>query len=433
MSNSTSDKMMKSETSDKDESSDLLINNLVFVSPDPLSLAVNRTQTRMFPQRSQYASGETLRCDFTSGSLYVDPVNSYLVFDIKLEGTAGFVASWGVSSAMNLIKQVTLRSKSGTEIDRVENANVFSRFKTVNTESKAYLSTTGSVEGWDITALTTGTSVEFPLTTDSAQRYAIPLKRLSGFFSPVKEGQLLPAAIFSGLTLEIIWEDVRTAIVAAAGQTGNCTGYTLSNVSFMVDGVELTDDTQKTLNSLSSSSGLECTYERVYTSINDVPSAQSTLSAQVRKAVSNTLYAFAVALNPANIRNINQDSFKSMANACSNYQWRLGSLFFPNQPLSDPLNTAVEPFLAKEMTFNKLRNEHQEPAVDLTTYRTRECIICASFERSQLLNCSGQPTNNSRVLELDLTYSTTENRQVYVFMVYNSVSRSYLDNTSVGF
>jgi hypothetical protein len=424
-----SDKMM---TSEKDESSDLLVNNLIYVSPDPLSLAVNRTQTRMFPQRSQYVAGETLRCDFNSGSLYVDPVNSYLVFDIKLEGTAGFVANWGVGSAMNLIRQVTLRSKSGTEIDRVENANIFSRFKTVNTESKAYLRTTGAVEGWDVTALETGTVVDSPLGADYAIKYALPLKRLSGFFSPVKQGQLIPAAIFSGLTIELIFEDVRTAIVAPT-QVGSCTGYTLTNVSFMVDGVELTDDTQKTLNSLSSSSGLECTYERVYTSINDLSSAQNTLSAQVRKAVSNSLYAFAVSLNPANIRNISADSFKSQPNKCSNYQWRLGSLFYPNQPLSDPALTGVEPFLAKEMTFNKLRNEHQEPAVSLDRYRVYEAVICASFERSQLLNVSGQPTNNSRVLELDCTFQDPDARQVYVFMVYNCVSRSYLDNTSVGF
>lgn len=423
-------------TSEKDESSDLMVNNLIYISPDPLSLAVNRTQTRMFCQRSQYNAGETIRCDFNSGTMYVDPANSYLVFDVKLVGTGNFAANFGCGSALNLVRQVTVRSKSGTEVDRVENANVWGRIKTVNTESLAYLESTGSAEGWDIPNLINGApqvDSQYLLNVTTSVTYALPLKRLSGFFQPVKEGQLIPAAIFSGLTIELILEDVRTAVVQALGTTGTCTGYTLSNVSFMIDGVELTDDTQKTLNSLSSSSGLECTYERVYTAINDVPSAQSNLSAQIRKAVSNTLYAVAVVLNPANARDITQDSFASMGYSLSQYQWRLGSLFFPNQPLSDSNASGVEAFVASKMTFNKFKREHQEGAVNYRMYKGTSGSICGSFEKNAELQVSGIACNNSRCLELDATFNTAVNRQVYVFMVYNAVSRSYLDNTSVGF
>jgi hypothetical protein len=40
--------------------------------------------------------------------------------------------------------------------------------------------------------------------------------------------------------------------------------------------------------------------------------------------------------------------------------------------------------------------------------------------------------NNSRVLELNANYSTTvPNREVLIFLDYNAVSRSYVDNTSV--
>ena len=357
--------------SEKDETSDLLVNNLIYVSPEPLSLAVARSSSRQFCQRSVYSAGETIRCDFNSGSQYCDPGNSYLTFNIQLTGDSTFRAGWGCGSACNIFNQSVLRSKSGTELDRVERLNIWTRIKTLNTESRAYLESTGSVEGWDVgVALGTSTSNEwlYPLRTTVPVTYAIPLKRLSGFFEPIKNGQLIPACIFSGLTLELILEDFRTALVKDPSSSGNCTGYTISNISFMCDNVTLTDDTQKTLNSHSASVGLELTYPRVYTSINDTPSSQNTLSAQVRKAVSNCMYSVAVVLNPAYMRDITIDSFVSRPYEYTNWQARVGSLYFPAAPVSDPNSNGVEAFFASKMVFNKLKNEHQEGAVTYTSF-----------------------------------------------------------------
>jgi len=417
--------------SEKAESSDLIVNNLVYVSPEPLSLAVNRSQNKNWFQRANYAQGETSRIDFNSGSDYIDPANSYLLFTVQLVGTGSVSANFGSGSAMNLIRMITLRSKSGTELDRVENANIWSRIHTINTESLAYLETTGGTEGWDIPSLTGTGTPAYPLTLSNTKTYALPLKRLSGFFAPLKNGQPLPAASFSGLTMEIIWEDVRTACVKDPLTLGTCTGYNITNISVMCDSITLTDDTQKTLNSISSQVGLENTYCRTYTSINDMPSSQTTLSAQVRKAVSNCNYAIAVVLDPAKIRDISVDSFASLNYDVINYQWRLGSLYFPNQPIQDSNISGVEAFIASKMTFGKLHNEHQEGAVSFANYLTNAGSICGSFEKNQALLVSGLPINNSRVLELDVTFNSALNRQVYVFMCYNSVSRSYLDNTSV--
>lgn len=421
---------MYSEKDQKEMTDDLLVNNLIYVTPEPLSLAVNRTQSRNFFQRSVYNAGETARIDINSGSEYCDPINSYLVFSVQLVGTGAFTANFGSGSATNLINQVVLRSKSGTELDRVQNCNIWSRISTINRESRAYLETTGSSEGWDISALLGISGQTYPLNVNTPTTFAIPLKRLSGFFEPLKNGQLLPASVFSGLTMEIIWEDYRTALVSS-GAGGTCTGYTISNLSLVCDTVALTDDVQKTLNSISSKSGLECTYCRVYTSINDMPSSQNTLSAQVRKAVSNCSYAVAVVLDPTKIRDITVDSFASLSNTLTNYQWRLGSLYFPLQPVADPNSSGIEPFIASKMTFNKLHNEHQEGAVTLNMFKNGANCIAGSFEKSQALEVSGLALNNSRVLELDCTFSNSVSRQVYVFMCYNSISRSYLDNTSV--
>jgi hypothetical protein len=203
----------------------------------------------------------------------------------------------------------------------------------------------------------------------------------------------------------------------------------------MMDSCALTDDTQKTLNSISASQGLEISYPRVYTSINDVPSTSNTVSAQVRKAVSNCSYAVAVVLDPTVIRNIQQDSFKCGTNQYSTYQWRIGSLFFPNQPLTLRTGNAKaqnESFIMTKACFNKLKHEHMESVVNYGIFALTAGSICGSFERNQSLEVTGIPINNSRVLEFEATYSESANRQLYIFMVYNAISRSYLDNTSVG-
>ena len=52
----------------------------------------------------------------------------------------------------------------------------------------------------------------------------------------------------------------------------------------VLDTVDLTDDTQRTINMESVSEGLEYAYERVYTAVSQVSSLQLQLASQVRKA-----------------------------------------------------------------------------------------------------------------------------------------------------
>ena len=144
------------------------------------------------------------------------------------------------------------------------------------------------------------------------------------------------------------------------------------------------------------------------------------------------MYSVAVVLNPTYMRDITIDSFVSRPYEYTNWQARVGSLYFPAAPVSDPDSNGVEAFFASKMVFNKLKNEHQEGAVTYNSFKTgSNNSLCFSYEKNQALEISGLPLNNSRVLEIDATFGSAQNRQIYVFMLYNCVSRSYLDNTSV--
>ena len=161
--------------------------------------------------------------------------------------------------------------------------------------------------------------------------------------------------------------------------------------------MDLTDDTQRVLNKESANDGLEYAYERVYTAISQVPSAQLQLSMQVRKAVSQACFATALTMDNKNRSLVTEDSFKTIDFNYKSYQYRLGSLYFPNQRVETSLYDVSEAFTLAMATYNKLRHPFAESSVSLDTYKAGQAVLATSFEKDMSLNMSGLPINNSHV------------------------------------
>ena len=184
---------MTSDVSVQDsEGADLMVNNLTFESPKALSLAVNRSYHKSFFQRSQYTGDRstTMICDINSGTSFINCANSYLAISVQLEGGAGGIASFGSGSAMNLINEVRIRSRSGVELDRVQNANIWSMFDSVYNRSEQNLDTVGALEGFSQGRLPANSTTEVDATT----KFLIPLACISPYFKPM-QGQLLPPPV----------------------------------------------------------------------------------------------------------------------------------------------------------------------------------------------------------------------------------------------
>lgn len=411
---------------------DLAINDLIYKRPLALSLATQRTYNRQFFQRTAYGPGETAVIDFNSGTDFVDPLNSYITFtvDITGAGTAGF----GVGSAMNLIKQVTLRSRSGMEVDRVEHANIWSLYNTAYSTSPAYLSGPGQLEGFGVNSdrSLVGAGVT-GLTAGAPVRYAIPLKRLAPFFNPVNGHMKVPPQLMSGLHMEIIWEDASVALFATAATV---TAYAITNLAMMTDSICMTDDLQRTINEQSANAGLEYTYPRVFWQ-SEVANSTTALNAQIRKAVTLGEIAWAVPLlTPAvAATEVVRDSFAALVWDVTQFQFRLGALYFPLQPLSQatPGLLSTEAYFTALETFDRIRNPANEPFVSKTNFAQAAGfgILSASMEKDQTLSASGLPLNNSRVLEINAVHGAVANRIWHMFLEYMSVARSYIDNTNV--
>ncbi|MEI8137850.1 MAG: hypothetical protein WCH21_11045 [Bacteroidota bacterium] len=415
-----------SDVNDESGSSDLMVNNLVYKQPVALSLAVNRTYKKMFFQRSAYVGDKssTAIATWNTGTSYINCDNSYLSFKVRLTGTSTPTASFGSGSAMNIFNECRLTSRSGTELDRLQNANLWSKFDSIYSKPEGNLQTLGSVQGFGPTL---SSSDPANLNGVTYKRFVLPLYAISPFFRPMKK-QLIPPQLASGLEIQLVLEDFRTALLGISGTT---TGYDIEGLYFNLDCVDMTDSVQKTLNYSSSSEGLDYTFERIFTSTSQLPSNQLSISQQVRKAVSQACFATTLTISQADRINIAVDPLCAVPFNYTSFQYRLGALYFPNQEVIDA-SDGVEAFLIAQQVYDKLKHPYSEGATTLAKFNAKHGVLSASFEKDTSLNLSGLPINNSRVLELNATYeAVAEPLDVITFLQYCVVARSYIDNTAV--
>ena len=414
-----------SDVSDESGNADLLVNNLIYEQPKALSLAVSRTFNNQYFQRDSYkgSKSSTAIIDWNTGTSYINVENSYLTFKIE---SVGGQANFGSGSAMNIINEIRIKTRSGTELDRVELANLWSYKDSIYSKSDSYLKKMGSAQGY---GQARDGATDLPKVFPNApQRFCLPLSVLAPFFRPMKK-QLLPPQLASGLRIEIVFEDFSTALFQKSGAV---TGYEISDIRFSLDTIDMTDDTQRTINVESANDGLEYAYERIYTSVSQVSSNQLSLSMQVRKAVSQACFATAMSFSNADRTDVTKDSFHSPGFNYKSYQYRLGSLYFPHQRVEVSPSDISESYLLAMATYDKIRHPFAEPSLGLTDFSNTQGVLATSFEKDMSLNMSGLPINNSRVLELNLEYTVVpEQLDVIVFLQYCSVARTFIDNTAV--
>jgi hypothetical protein len=377
--------------------------------------------------------------------------------------------------------------------------------------------------------------------------YCIPLYLLSDFFG---YGRLLPSMIMSGLRIEIEFEtsarafihsatseaadvdarynharataaeDVQVTSTPNGDQSADLGPYTIHDITIVAKSVQLTDATQRALNELSATNGLEIVYtdfERTETQF----SSSGKIHVEVRKACSRALQAYArirltktldlgknyeqtmgdeqwAALTPGAVAPTNTvaggylerhfDSFASEPlSQVLSYQWQLGSLYFPQQPVKgedhmtvaragyaqtlialgkfapnrsrpdtafaivgdtirDGIVSAAEQSVSgvhaavldkykfDRAAGSKSRNQLYEPVVaqgEPGTFVSYGQTWVVALERSSLFELAGVPINNSRVLALRMELDKTVDRTVDVYLKYVKLARVFLNNVEV--
>ncbi len=412
---------------------------------------------------------------FTRAALAADrDINNYGKSNTQTEQTVIYKAYDTVTdqnhgSAMNLIKQVTITSRSGDEISRIDKANLLEYVRAEFMRDDDHRKTIGSAMGqnWQY-------SSDIGVTADAASRknaertlrVSIPIYCLSGLFN---YDRLMPSQLMSGLQIRIEWERPEIALVAGlAGSVETVPGvndvlpvteYHISDIYFNMMSVQLTDSVQRMLNEHSATNGLEIVFaDWANTSY---PILGTHIHAEVRQAVSRALRVFArIRVEVATDKRMFSSSFEAERWRVSRYQWQLGSLYFPQQPIAIPHNTSTAnigafvygPGVGALRNYEGMTSEAYLHSLDcfgaVAASSTGRCavsnsmfelsagIMAACLERSSVFNLSGIPINNSRVLSLNAEYDFTNRPagstpHLDIFLQYVRLCRVWLTNTEV--
>ena len=529
------------------------LNNLNYRLEPDMSVAVNCTDKNHFFQQQTYTNTQRAVCVLNSGADYIDPRRSFLCFTIELpigvNGSYGYecqtcatnggnaiepvsnVASGELitfgkpdnnnkfnrmfaGSGINLIDRITISTRSGDELSRIERLNLLQYIINPWTRDKQWTDTIGNAMGMNRSFTMNASANENLQNQANIMRVAIPMYCLSGLFNYDK---LLPAMLMSGLRIEIQWAAPTTAFVrspvytptttlltnrhapGAVGQYdfetmylpavvrpftvparngeneldnifayGNdsngvevnnanvISNYQVKDIYFQLKSVQLTDSVQRIMNETSAVNGLEI----VYTDFNNSQAITSNLAGdfymEIRHAASRALRA--IMIPRTQLQNDLQivDSFGTIGLPFKRWHWRLGSLYFPHQPVKaentilalpqtyaytadahgklaggprcavkfdDYLTPYQNDYVNPSQTVNQhtglINSSRNDPvfvnhnfidtaegAVYLNYFLTN-APISVSLERSTLFNLAGIPINNSRVLSFHGEFENT--------------------------
>lgn len=348
-------------------SSMITVNNLTYVMEPDLTVAVNATYKKHFFANQIGEPSRSNICILNSGADYIDFRRSYLSFDFALKtgnnsdylvydgaalptvnsaqkavnGLDAVSVGFGDGSSLNLIQRIVVNSRSGDEICRVDNVAYISHMLTNYCYGQEWKDSIGSVIGmsdrpflWE----------DVHVASQVRRRFHIPMYLLAGFFNYEK---LMPSMLCSGLRIQIDFTPIKEALVMSRDSLAiNPTlSYEITNLHIDAKSIQLTDSTQRLLNEMSASMGLDLVYTDINTTMSNLPSSGGDFHVEVRQACSRALRAWARIRDDNASSSFLRDSYAADHWLVTAYQWRLGSLYFPQQPVkaynTDTLNKAI--------------------------------------------------------------------------------------------
>jgi hypothetical protein len=504
----------------------IAVNDLNYILEPDLSVASNKTHKNHFFQSAEYNQSQTATCILNSGADYIDTRRSWLQFDVEMSCTvtptgaagrpfppsAGVHASFGAhGSALNLISSIIISTRSGDELVHLQDFNLMQNMLIPLAYGREWMDGPGALMGVGGGIPNSSRDGGSGLT----KRFCIPMYCLAPLFG---YGRLMPSMLMSGMRIEIQFAKPETAyqlfttnrnITNFADATvkipaERVSTYVVRNPQFVLSSVQLSDSIQRALNELSATNGLELVYTDYAQTNHQNDSGMTDVNTEIRKSCSRALKAF------ARVRNIGyngqaygdyqtvaagdetgkglesaNDSFRACERfPFTEYQWQLGSLYFPQQPVSGTgtnaaakaiscsvssyahLLESVDKFQDNAPIFNAFRGVPSGGRSSGDSYYTKwstlayqdgergdgfgfngsQTTLAVTLERSTMFNLAGVPVNNSRVLALraklngdnfevrpdrPAVISTNDKRRLDIFLKYVKLARVFLNNVEV--
>jgi hypothetical protein len=429
-----SSEQKNASASDMGKAGILSLNDLQYMMAPDLSVAVSRTVTSQFFQNLQGSPGSTSICIWNTGSSYVNADQSFLVLDVKNTTTtstgANTSCTFGVGSggsALNLINRVTITTRSGQVIEKIDRCNQLASIRMLYEHDSEYRESIGSAFGSNLR----GGNPDAVWNTGETRRFCIPLGMLSPLMGSITT--LLPAQLCSGLRFELVFETALNAMTTL--NASDVPSYVVVNQRFQTESYLLSDLVQRSLNEQSASSGLEVVGVTAHNTIGG-RSGSNQRNLDIAKAVSRAL-TFHYKERDAVASTPNSDHFKSLdqqANRLIEFQSRVGSMYFPQSSLrgDTALEIVPELYVQTLRAFGKWSSKNKFSSdVGVSNYIVGSAVVSQDLERSSVTQLSGIPLSNSRTLQINATYATSKTTDGDCFLLYATLIRCFSSNVVV--
>lgn len=418
----------------------LSVNQLLYTRTAPTNPVTERTQKKSYAENGAAASltqNEHLIVNLQTGTEFIDPLQSFLVFDINVKPDAAVSGAetnlYMPGSACNLIRDTQISTRSGKEMDRCEQINL-KNYHDIFHESKEY--SQQNLQGLMLAEVRNNPSAAelqerggrtvftYPVLATAAvtKRVMIPLKYISPIFDSQK---LMPAHLARGLRVDCTLETLLTAFVSAQGAVPDQTySYTISSPYILTDSYRLADSVLEYLNANFASKKTGLVYEYFSYHNTKTQTSDTALNVEVRSSVSMAVDAFMVSRSSVS-PSLVVDSLASLPIVSSDRsQWRIGSHYLPNQPIQGE----AEHFAQTLYWQNKLRSEREDgmdwqgfvgvlsgiaPSANVGSGIGKFPVV---LSRNNILDLSGIAINNSMTLAVEATLGSGGNRSVSVFL-----------------
>ena len=388
------------------------VNELSYQMPPSLGIATQARHREEFAQINSYTvssggGGQTVVFDSQTGSSFVDPKASYYVFNISHSSAEDI--GFGSGSIANIINTVTVRSRTGKEIGRYENFNLLCKYMDRVNESQEFLSSTLKAQGYSVSNGATRYADEVPAT---GKTYILRMSSIP-CFCPVNS-KLLPPQLMEGLRVEFRLEaSVIAFCPSVIGEVleDNLT-YTLNRPSVQYKCYDLADAFARQIAMVASKSGLRLLHKEIFHTITSTSGNQGNWD--IKKAASKALNCMIVLRDTANTTAKNADCLASKVNDIVRYQANIGSVYWPNQPLTIPAVTDYYQSYYYSMYGagkiyggfpSSLTPEQWAGTGDYKTYNNN--FIMINLNSSNVSDLVGMTVNNSRALLLDVLRATS--------------------------
>ena len=413
------------------------LNRLTYRTPASLSIASQRHYVVNFPQQRSYGDGETIVFNCNTGSQFLDARRSYLSFNVKAPDAAGQPGStcdFGKGSAWNLFQNIRVKSRSGTEICRVQGAGFLSNIRHRWNCPRPSFGTSLVVEGYG-TAINSGSGIGDggQLGTAEGMNVVLPLHWIPCF----DQKRLLPPQLMDGCIIEIELAPLGSALVADGVGTPPAS-YQISKLKARWDAYVISDQFARKVNDMAARDGLSLVHKEYYRTI--ASANASAFNYDVKKSASKALGVYVAPRLSANVNNLLADSnITELAFDLQQYQFQNSSTYYPNEPqtVGNTIQSCAEAYYYALAAWHRTdceKNQDVSPDNFVGTTGSNEAsmgIAATSFTKSQVSDLAGILINSARTLNCEVLFNNGADRRLDTWLCHARHVKVFQENAVV--